>query len=297
MKSKTFYERVSLKKTRIADYIPDPEARHKELVRVLKEGHLNIKSSLQKWGESLLECRDLGVWNKNHLSFKDFCFDELGISDRYARYIMDGVEVIGSLPPDLRAKVTTEAQTRALLKMPEAHRVPVFESCVKTGCVAAPDLTDRHQTLLVTKVLQSGTRVPPSVSVKTGSKPMPNPVIKKNAKIEPVYDCVGKIIPSESLPYWEKGKEFGKWIGPVRIAFEQADKQLKSSYPLFSKVPRSVVERLTQCFEDLRLSMPYAVCQKCRGEPSLNPYGCNYCSNIGMICKADYEKLSVPVAS
>ena len=102
----------------------------------------------------------------------------------------------------------------------------------------------------------------------------------------------GKIIPLESLAYWEKGKEFGKWIGPVRTAFEKADEHLKSSHPLFSKVPVSVVERLNQCFEDLRLSMPYCVCPKCNGEPSLKPNGCDFCNSIGMICKADYEKIN-----
>jgi hypothetical protein len=146
--------------------------------------------------------------------------------------------------------------------------------------------------LLAKNALPNGTIVPPSVSVKTESKPSSKPETSKTTKTAPVYDCVGKIIPLESLAYWEKGKEFGKWIGPVRTAFEKAAEYLKAPYPLFSKVPVSVVERLNQCFEDLRLSMPYCVCPKCNGEPSLKPNGCDFCNSIGMICKSDYDKLN-----
>jgi hypothetical protein len=268
------------------------ERRRTELISIIKDGYKSVKSKIDEVGNALIEFRDGEYWKYTHTSFKEFCDEIFDISDRYARYIMDGVEVKASLPPKLRPLIINENQTRTLLKMPPDHRIPVVESCLKTGFLEGPDLAERHRHMFPDEGSQNGTIVPPSVSVKSGSKSLPNPVIKKNGKVEPTCDCAGNIIPLESLSTWDKGKEFGLWFEPVRTAFEKAETHIKGSHQMFWKVPISAVEQLKQIYAVLRTTYPYAVCPKCHGEPSLKNNGCSFCNSTGMICKEEWEKLN-----
>jgi hypothetical protein len=98
-------------------------------------------------------------------------------------------------------------------------------------------------------------------------------------------DDVGREIPEQLLPLWERAGEVSAMltaISRVRVALKEAQ---QISDMLFSEVSySSVIAHLDQAYAGIQVAKPYAVCPFCQGR------GCRACCKRGLLSKFRWDK-------
>ena len=281
------------KEQRLQLYKSKLERRGPELVRLIKDGWKSIQTTSLQVGMWLLEFRDGEYWKKNHTTFNEARDELFGISERYGQFLIKGAETVKSLPPSLQAEITTESQARALSVAPPEQRAKIVEKLAKNGGVTAEKIED-----IVSRITQKNepeTNVTKPVTYpnncsgrdlgktesEMGSKPK-NTTSKKDTKVE--LDKVGIPVPDEALPYWSRYSEV--WglmekISDVKCAIEKAK---LDGDPMYAGVSNNFVVEMRSAYAHIKDgALPYAVCTQCMGTPSLQPDGCSFCKNTGLI--------------
>jgi len=68
-------------------------------------------------------------------------------------------------------------------------------------------------------------------------------------------------------------------------------REIKGEYH-WLKVTNSIADTFGSLYSLISEAKPYAVCTTCMGSPSLQPEGCNFCKNTGLISKWQWETQS-----
>jgi hypothetical protein len=267
--------------------------RRDELITIVNNGIRDV-------GKALIELRDDEHWKDTHNSFSDFCKDNFKISKTYLYDVIKGMEVIASLPKDVRSKITNEGQARALAKLPESKRVGAILSAEKNGGITA-------ESLLSHAAKPTAKPVPPKSAIADStfpekSEPQTSSKHKSTLKEKPKVwlDENNYPIPDDALPWWEKawGEEHEDDLKVQDVLSKISD--LKSIVVggrekrefRWLKVTNSIADTFDSLRSLISEAKPYAVCTTCMGSPSLQSEGCNFCKNTGLISKWQWDTQS-----
>lgn len=305
MKSKTFYDRVAKKSKSSAESNDGEmtlEAASKlsteELIARSKRCQREGRKIFIEWGIYLTVIRDGERFSPEYDSFYQFCLHHFGISKSYAIDLISDVPVYTKLSKPARDLIVNERQLRELKKAPEIIRNDVVETAKQYGPITASNIRESIEEVARQKKIDLTAMAvvqPPSSNGNnhiSKSSQKTKTQISAKSKPEIVYDCAGGIVTDEAMPFWSRVKEIGAIISPVRDIAKEVKRLKESGDMLFARVPDSIVERLNQDYLDLRLALPYCLCPKCHGEPSLRPNGCSDCSQTGLISKVEHDRLN-----
>src|ERR1041384_468500 len=85
-----------------------------ELEKTIARG----KKTFVEVGLALAEIRDLRLYKREYSGFQEYCQQKWGWNRTYAHYMIEGAEVMKSLPEKVFTMVNTERQARELGKAP-----------------------------------------------------------------------------------------------------------------------------------------------------------------------------------
>jgi hypothetical protein len=121
---------------------------------------------------------------------------------------------------------------------------------------------------------------------------LPSPAPKPKPK-EPIeLDETGYPIPKESVKFWNRREEVQELMTAVTRIKGAINKALSANDPMFGRVSNTVIADLTNAYTHLADAKPYAVCTECAGRPSIQPKGCGFCGNSGLISKYRWDTCS-----
>jgi hypothetical protein len=284
--SLSFKERVAAKSGRFVPTKTDRTARRKELIEQFKNGW-------QSAGLALQELHDDEHWKDTHTSWIEFCKDNFGISKTKLYNILKYTEVMGSLSKENQSKITSIDQALALLKAPEKDRNKIVEKAENNGGLAADNL--RVHGAKPARVKPEKPK-PPTVpnSGQSTSESAESKTTKKTEK-KIFYDEIETPLPDEAIP-WGPDSERAREVQDVLSAITklksivvngQRDRVLQ-----WLKVSNSIADSFASLYSLISEAKPYAVCTTCMGSPSLQPEGCNFCKNTGLISKWQWDTQS-----
>lgn len=256
--------------------------RREELIKLVNSGISDV-------GKALMELRDDEHWRDTHNNFSDFCRDNFEISKTYLYDTIKALELIASLPKSVRPKITNERQARALISIPEKERPSVILDCEKNGGITAENILAHSKTNTPKTKPSSPPLADSTLSKKTGSLQPPKP------KIKIPEDDMGIPLPDDAIP-WGKDSDRGKEVQRVlteisRLKSIVVGGREKGEYH-WLKVTNSITDTFGSLFSLISEAKPYAICTTCMGSPSLQPEGCNFCKNTGLISKWQWDTQS-----
>ena len=233
-----------------------------ELEKLIARG----KQTFVEVGLALAEIRDLRLYKREYSSFREYCQAKWGWNRTYAHYMIEGAEVVKSLPEKVFTIVNTEAAARELGKAPVEQRAAILEAVVADGTPVTAAAIRRH---LPPPPMQ------PSVAQGTAGYTLPPPPPSQ------VLDGTGWPIPTQLIPLWQRADEVQEMLttlsrvkGALRTAQENKDK-------LFAEVLfSSALSQLDQAWTDIKTAKPFAVCPSCQGQL---PDKCTMCKGRGLI--------------
>jgi hypothetical protein len=292
------------KEQRLQLYKSKIDRRGTELVKLIQDGWKSIQTTSLQVGIWLLELRDGDYWKKTHTTFNDFRDEMFGISERYGQFLIKGAETVKSLPTHLQREITTESQARALSIAPPEEREKIVEKLSKNGGVTAEKIEQLAAKKPEPKPAKEEKPKPNNCSggdhanteSETPSKPKTPP--KEKPKVE--LDENDYPIPDDALPNWEKswGKEHEKDLKVQDILTQISRLKSvvvegrKSGELRWLKVTNSIADTFGSLYSLISEAKPYAVCTTCMGSPSLQPDGCNFCKNTGLISEWQWNTQS-----
>lgn len=246
-----------------------------ECIRVVKEG---LKTSLDV-AAAIMQIRDDRLYLETHDSFEDFCKEVLGITRDYAYRLIGAAKVKKSLPKNLSSKITNERQARELGRVAEDDRPDVVRDADKNGRITGESLkqaslSHNNRTVLTT--------VNTNQPTKTGKSE--KPIIE--------LDEIGIPIPEDGLPFWARKQEVQDLltqISRIKCTIENAK---NSDDPMFAKVSNAVISELERVYAHVMEAKPYAICTTCMGRFTVQPKGCSFCGNKGLISKWQWDNQS-----
>jgi hypothetical protein len=223
-----------------------------ELEKTIARG----KKTFVEVGLALAEIRDLRLYRREYGSFSEYCREKWGWAKAYANYVIQGADVVKSLPENLATIVATESQARELAKIPSEDRAGVLQAIVDEGKPVTAEAIKRHL---------------PPVPVRPTLPPPPAKVL----------DGTDWPVPTQLIPLWLRSDEVQEMLtalsrikGALRTAQENKD-------PLFAEVLfSSALSQLDQAWTDIKTAKPYAVCPTCLGQI---PEKCRMCHGRGLI--------------
>lgn len=286
MKSKTFDQRVATKRDRFAVEKPDRAKRRKELIDQFAKGCDMVGSSLQ-------ELHDDRHWEDTHTSWVGFCREVLGISKTKAWKMLRYTEVVAGLSTQNQSKITNMEQALALLKVPEKDRDRVISKAENNGGITADNLRFHSAKPAVKKNVTTpvthGSESEPSSSGNTESKPASKP--PKPTKVV-LYDEVGIPVPDDAIPYWNRRQEVQDILTQITKLKSVVVGGREAQDCQWLKVTNSIENTFDSLRSLISEAKPYAVCTTCQGVPSLQPEGCNFCKNTGLISRWQWDTQS-----
>lgn len=103
-----------------------------------------IESGLQTFievGEALWTIREGKLYRLTHDTFEEYCKDRWGISRIHAHRLIQGSEVVKTLPAGNKDKITSERQARELAKVDPENRSEIIERTIeREGKLTAPGI-------------------------------------------------------------------------------------------------------------------------------------------------------------
>ena len=238
------------------------------------QGHVdNITGYLstigEKWlklGEELKAIRDEGDYGG---TFEEFVKETFGKTRGWAYQFIQGFEARASLPEDVRHVIHNPRQALALAAAPLEKRVAIISG------------------------------------VKDSGKEVTAKVIREESAKQKAVDAVvveldelGKKIPTEILPEWNRAKDEAKVardsINGVWRWFRDGlgDGEGKKRDPIFRAVTLSNKKLFDDTKRQISMVDPYSVCPTCKGATKVDSKKCGHCQGVGFISKFEYEHIS-----
>ena len=231
-------------------------ARLAELEKTIARG----KKTFVEVGMALAEIRDLRLYRRAYATFGDYCQAKWGWNKSYAYYMIEGAEVVRSLPAQTSTLVDTETAARELGKVPAEHRAEVVQAIVDEGKPVTAAEIKKH--------------LPPPPMQSKAAPSLPPPPAE-------VLDGAGWPVPTQLIPLWKRVDEVQEMLtvlsrikGALRSAQEQKDL-------LFAEVNySSALSQLDQAWVDIKTAKPFAVCPACQGQVADR---CTLCKGRGLL--------------
>jgi hypothetical protein len=263
--------------------------RHKELVQIIKDNWDTFNKSRFAIGDALIELHDGGYWKSTHTSFKDYCEETFGISDNYARRLMDGAKTKSELPEEWQSKITNPRQAAALSDVPKESRVPVLEKASENGHVTAKSIREAAQNVEESSQPKSGRMRPSPFSVKPESELRSKPQNPTSKKEPTLVDDVDTPIPLDAMPYAIRQKEVAAVLRQISKLRTDIKKARDGKDYLWVKHGQDAYEYLSRAYSYISDASPDCVCLTCQGSYSMQKDGCNACGNTGMISQYRFD--------
>jgi truncated hemoglobin YjbI len=214
---------------------------------------------------SFSKIRELKLWRKHYESFEEYCEQRWDITSRRMNQLIKAHEVKTSLPKEFAKLITNAAQAAAVANVPEEQREEVLEEASRNGDITANGITEAAETV-------------------TATTPAPVRVLKKL-----FYDEIGEIIPDEALPFWHRKQEVQDLMTSITRIKTHLSEAIKKEDPMFARMGNGIIVDINALYTSISEAKPYTVCSQCMGFPSMQPHGCGYCRNKGLISKFQWE--------
>lgn len=266
----------------------DQRNRRDECIRTVKEG---LKTALDV-AAALMELRDDKLYLDTNETFEEFCQIVLGIERAHAYRLIGAAEVKESLPKRIADKITNERQARALVSVPEEHRVEVIKKAAENGPVTEGTIRAAAEVVLEKQMSPMGDTIRIEKTVKYENEVSKNGQPEKREKPVKELDDIGTVIPDDALPFWKRRQEIQDLLSSLTKIKSVISNAKEGNDPMFSKVSNAVLSDLSQAYTHLLEGKPYAVCTTCQGSFSLQPKGCSFCGNKGLISKWQWDTQS-----
>lgn len=243
-----------------------------ELEKTIARG----KKTFVEVGLALAEIRDLRLYRREYANFNEYCQKKWGWQRRYAYNLIEGAEVVRSLPESVRNCAQNEYAARELGKAKPGQRAGIVQAILDEGKPVTAAEINRHL---------------PPVPVRAGGSATGNPANgdgngrPSGPSLPPppaqVLDGTGWPIPTHLIPLWQRMDEVQEMLttlsrvkGVLRAAQENKDK-------LFTEVNfSSALSHLDQVWSDVKTAKPFAVCPGCQGQL---PDQCTLCRGRGLL--------------
>lgn len=111
----------------------------------------------------------------------------------------------------------------------------------------------------------------------------------KSPAPEPVFDDIGTRIPFHAIPYWKRRQEIQDMLTTLSRIKSTVERAKKEGDCMFGKVSNCAIDNLSQSYTHLLEAKPYAVCTACEGHFEVQPKGCSFCGNKGLISKWQWD--------
>lgn len=211
---------------------------------------------------ALQKINELKLWRGKYRSFKDYCEQRWGLTSRRINQIFKAHDVLGNLSPEVAELITNERQARALADVAPQHREGVVRDAASRGPVTAE-------------------------SIGQAAKP------RGRVERQIILDDVGTPVPDDALPFWNRKQEAQDLLSDISRIKSIITTGGETMDPFYCRVGNSVIYELQTVYQLLLELKPYAVCTQCQGSPSLQPDGCNFCKNTGLISKHQWDTQSM----
>ena len=243
-----------------------------ELEKTIARG----KKTFVEVGLALAEIRDLRLYRREYGNFNEYCQKKWGWQRRYAYNLIEGAEVVRSLPESVRNCAQNEYAARELGKAKPGQRAGIVQAIVDAGKPVTAAAIKQHLP------------PPPSVPTQPGGAPRTSqrdvptsPMVASPPPPAAVVDGTGWPVPTHLIPLWQRADEAQELLtilsrvkGTLRAAQENKDK-------LFAEVNfSSALSQLDQAWTDIKTAKPFAVCPTCQGQL---PDNCTLCRGRGLI--------------
>ena len=257
---------------------------------------LKAVSCLDNWwsarheaAEWLRVIRDEKLYRSRYKTFEDFAQEYFGIGRAQAYRILEFGEIANEmasnsvspmgdisgepqkpesedapdwLPKDADqdpkpAPKINERQARELAKAPPGTRKAVFEKVAAQGPVTAKAIAK---------------------AVTEAKQPRP-------------LDCIGREVPDDALPYWNRQPEVEEKMRVISQMKSFVKKQIENDDPIYGLAVKQELEMaLTRVYYQLKSCRPYAVCYVCQGHPGKpGQTQCTVCHTMGIINERQWD--------
>lgn len=144
---------------------------------------------------------------------------------------------------------------------------------------------------------------PPSKSTTCESKTPQNtppaqfkfdaPAARNGSEKPPIeLDEIGIPIPEDGIPFWHRREEIQKLLTQISHIKCTVENAKNSDDPMFARVSNAVIAELERVYAHIMEAKPYAVCTTCMGRFTVQPKGCSFCGDKGLISKWQWETQS-----
>ena len=239
---------------------------HEKLITQFVEEYKLYERSRGECLRLAVEIYRTELWKKTHIRFADFLMDKLGIQKSQAYRLIQAAEIVESEPS---STITTERGARAIADAKKnGHTEP--QKNTSTSESNTRNTTDE-------KFPHGGMRS----SVKPESKPS---LTDRNKSRNEGHDEIGKPITDEALPYWIRYGEVWDLMDKISDVKCKIEKAKIGNDAMYGGVSNNFVVEMRSAYAHLKDgALPYAVCTQCMGTPSMQPAGCSFCKNTGLI--------------
>jgi len=250
------------------------------------------KDTFVEVGLALTEIRDKKLYRRDYDTFQAYCQERWDFTRRRADQLIKAADTVLKFAPfvlktnsgkseELPTKghqaernqentknfvlISNEGVARALAEIPEAKRTKVLAEAGKGGLPTAKNIKTAW-------IKIQGP--PPPPSPKSTPPPPPAPPA--------VLDKIGRIIPAELVPMWERREEpldMIRQLAAIRRTIEDA---VKTKDPLYADIGslQALVDYLTNARSRIKSIVPYTVCPTCQGKLKES---CTHCCGTGFI--------------
>jgi hypothetical protein len=233
-------------------------------------------------GLALIEINEKKYYEKDFGTFEEFVRTTYNMARSTAYQMMSAAQVVALLPETAAKHITSESQALALESIPEKERPKVVQQIVKSGeNITAKKVKEYSQMSVATDTKET------EKTGKSNGEPA-----RKNEKPPVELDKEGTPIPDDALPFWHRSQEIQDILTQITRLKSIVQKGKENGDPMFSKVSNAVIDSFASCYSHLQEALPYAVCTTCMGSFSVQPKGCSFCGNKGMISKHQWNTQS-----
>lgn len=245
---------------------PNPQevAADKEELDAIEKVISKGKNTFVAVGLGLERIRQSRIYRHWYDTFEDYCQKKWGWTSRRGRQLINSALVAEEVTKQMGTTVPiSECAVRELSKVPKEDRAEVLTSVSKNGPVTAKAIISQADARLYTsaKNVDAAKEKPP----------------------EERKDAIGRIIPNEILPEWDRASEVGsrlrKLASEIKVTVERglADKDV-----IFAEITNPTISEAAGLHYTLSQIFPHSVCPACQGKLRNS---CQLCRKRGWISK------------
>jgi hypothetical protein len=210
------------------------------------------KGAFVECGLALARIRDGKLYRSEYETFEGYCSDKWGWGRQRAYQLIEAAETAKGLPRNVNNCLQNEGQARELSKVPKDDREEVLEKASRGGIITAKTIKEAARE----KVIE--------------------------------LDKVGREIPEEILPDWNRAEEVGntlrQFVSKVKC---EVEKGVKEEDLIFAELHNTDIAPIEGVHFSLKQIIPYAVCPTCQGK---NRTRCRLCDGRGFISQFRWKQ-------